>query len=250
MSATANSGSVAGASVHPTSSTSTVTPNHPDLAAPEPSQNYRELSSFDRKQLLKFAEKLGLKLNPNINKEQLITKIQVEQTKQQLQIQEQAKRELQLEKMRAAGLLDRRTRPTFEEVAIYGGEWEGRKYKPSKRVIVQILAADGSTDIEFSKGPIYFHLVCEDKNGKPVLNCVPECLISESPQYQEISLAHKGMPVFSDGIDPLTGRRVSRKSGTTRRFRFIKIKDAPPDTPFGPYFEAEGNETSEEKENG
>lgn len=203
-------------------------------------RKYTPLSERSEKDLREFAKKLNLNLPPALGKEKLVQAIKIEQTKQQLVIEEEARLELKAEKMAAAGMKPgERRKPTFEEVAIAGGEFENVKYPESKRVLVRFLNRENpGVDIEFNKGGnYYFHVWESDKDGNALVNVLPECLVSKDAKFKRISLAQLGSPVFKDIEDKQTGMKVSTLVGRRPRFEFIVLGDAPKGASFGLYLE-------------
>ena len=190
------------------------------------------------KDLQGMAKSLGMKLPQTLAKEKLVYAITVEQTKQTLKAEAEARRQLAEEKGAELGISHPDRNPSFEEVAIYGGVFNGKKYPPAKRVLCSFInVEDAGSDVEFTKGGIYFHIFENDREGKPVQNVMPECLISQKKEYEDfasISLVKRGIPVFGDRVDA-AGRSQSVVTGYKPRFRFIVEGEAPEGAEFGLY---------------
>lgn len=203
---------------------------------------YVPLSERSEKDLRILAYKLGLKFAPNLGREKMAEAIAIEQTKQQLRIEDEARLQLQQERATALGIKSHTGRkPSFEEVAINGGEFNGVTYPKSKKVLVRFINdQDRGTPLLFNKGGISIHVFEYDKNKNPLVNVMPECLISKDKKFETISLVQRGLPVFGNVTDPATGQTVSRIVGREPRFTFIVQGDAPEDAPFGLYLDKKG----------
>lgn len=199
----------------------------------------KSLTEYTVPELKEAAKSIGLTLPANMSREKIIRAIEVETKKKQLAIEEDAREELRKERMEALGIKGGEKRlPNFEEIAIYGGTWKGKDYPPAKKIIVEFVDNfDTASPISFTKGGHHFDLFQTDETGVPMLNVMPECLISKAPEFAGISLAHIGKPIYQDVEDKTTGRLVSRIVGYKTRFRFSIVGDAPKDAPFGLYEE-------------
>lgn len=190
-------------------------------------------------ELKEAAKSLDLTLPANMSREKMVRAIEIEKKKRQLAIEEEAREQLKQERIKALGFKATANRlPNFEEVAIYGGTWQGKEYPPAKKVIVEFVDNfDPANSFGFTKGGHHFELFQNDANGAPLSNVVPECLISKAKEFVNISLAHLGNPIYKDVEDEATGRLVSRIVGYKPRFRFAIVGDAPKDARFGLYTE-------------
>jgi len=192
-------------------------------------------------ELRELAKSMGMNIDSGATKDTLMRAIEIEQRKRQIAIDEEAREQLKQERMKALGFKAAENRlPTFEEVAIWGGTWQGKKYPPSKKLIVEFFDQnDPDNPFGFTKGGHFFQFFQNDASGVPFLNVVPECLITKAKEFAGISLAHLGSPIYKDVEDEKTGRMVSRIVGYRPRFRFSVVREAPPDAPFGIYEEKE-----------
>jgi len=199
----------------------------------------KSLTDYTVPELKEAAKSIGLTLPANLTREKMVRAVEIEKKKQQLAIEEDAREQLKKERMEALGFKASEKRfPNFEEVAIFGGNWQGKQYPPSKKVIVEFVNNDdpeGSWNC--TSGGHYFELFQADANGAPLLNVVPECLISKAKEFASISWAHRGHPIYKDIEDAKSGRMVSRIVGYRPRFRFSVVQDAPKDVTFGLYTE-------------
>lgn len=199
----------------------------------------KAITEYTVSELKEYAKSLGLTLPGNLTREKMVRAVEIEKAKQRLAIEEDAREQLKKERMDALGFKASEKRfPTFEEVAIFGGAWKGKEYPPSKKIIVEFFNNDDpDTSFGFTSGGHHFELFQADANGSPFLNVIPECLVTKAPDFQSISLAHRGHPIYKDVEDTKTGRMVSRIVGYKPRFRFSIVGDAPKDAPFGLYSE-------------
>ena len=202
-------------------------------------KRYIPLEERSQKDLRKFAEKLDLNLPVTMSREKMAQAIKVEQTKRQLQIEEEAKTKLKAEKLVAMGMKPGAIRkPVFEEYEI----------EHCKKVFVRFINREDPAkddkpagDLEFNKGEKYrFHLWETNKNGDTATFVMPECIVTKtdrSHKWFHISVANKSRPIYKDVKDPRTGIVTSQIVGRRPRFEFIILGDAPKDAPFGLYLE-------------
>lgn len=210
----------------------------------DPELASKPLTEYTEKELKEAAKSLGLGLTANMPRDKMVRAVEIEKKKRQLAIEDEAREQLKKERMEALGFQATEKRfPNFEEIAIYGGTWQGKQYPPSKKLIVEFFNNDDpDSSFGFTSGGHYFELFQADTNGAPLLNVMPECLVSKAKEFQSISLAHRGSPIYKDVEDTKTGRMASRIVGYKPRFRFPIVGDAPKDAPFGLYSE-ESKET-------
>jgi hypothetical protein len=209
-------------------------------------RTYIPLDERPKKELLGIAEQLDIdtkKLPPNLSKAGLAYKIKVEQTKRNLKAEQEAAEQLRAEKLAELNMKTHHDRkPSFEEVAIYGGMWKGKKYKPSRKRLYRFInTEDRYQDAKFTKGGILFHIFECDKFKNPIINCLPEVLVAKGPKFEEfksISITQRGIPIFADReVSP--GRVRSVVIGYSPRFEFTDQGPAPDNAPWGPYLPEE-----------
>ena len=221
-----------------------------ELAEPK----YVPLEERELPVLKDVAKKLGLKFAPAIGREKLVHAIKVEQTKRQLKAEDEARRQLEKEsEPKFRHLPDGARKPSFEEVAINGGEFLGKQYPPSpKRLVRFINTKDPGSDKKFMKGPIFFHIFDKDKKGKPLKNVLPDVLInpkyvsekledgSPNPHFDQwianISLVARGEPVY-ENKNVGDGRVMSVLTGYVPVMEFVDMGPAPKNASWGLYLE-------------
>jgi hypothetical protein len=210
---------------------------------------YRTLEERSQSELQNLAEQLDLKLPKSMGAPKMAQAIRVKQTRLQLDAEQAA------QEQRIRDKADPDKKPSFEEVLIFGGRFNGKEYPPSKRWAYRFINnLDSGQDFACIKGgAVFMHIYQQDKEGNPLLNVLPKVLCDKYPplegdvtqaEQQEqslkrtISLQEIGYPIWESRADPhYPERNVPTIVGYTPRFTFIEVKEVPDNTPFGVYFE-------------